>query len=60
MASNGEINSAFHAFLAGIGRDGMDEEFNKQHQSKNSVLRTGLLRAVIKANDASFLSPRAT
>lgn len=60
MASNGEINGAFHAFSAGIGRDGMDEEFNKHRQSKNSGLRTGLLRAVIKANDASFLSSRTT
>jgi len=45
MASNGEINGGFHAFSVCIGRDRMNEEFNKHHQSKNSVLRTGLLRA---------------
>lgn len=54
MPSNGEINGGFHAFSARAGRDGMDEEFNKHRQSKNSILRTGLLRAVIKANDAVF------
>lgn len=36
--------------------DRMGAEFNKHRQSKNSVLQTGLLRAVIKANNASFLS----
>jgi len=40
-----KLTAAFTLFQFAIGRDRMNEEFNKHRQSKNSVLRTGLLRA---------------